>query len=129
MFLLGSCPSLGDVVGFVRLVFARCPKLRSIDLWRAQIYANAFLSIVQPLDTSGEETARLDSLSSNQKLDLSKIYSLTDMPIATHSVAHMTQLAELELGWTNVPTNFIGQFVKQAGRNLIKIFLTACRRK
>lgn len=117
---------LGDPVGIVRLIFARCSKLRSIDLWRIRLPPNTFLSMVQPVR---EENPVLGTLSSETSFQLGRIYSLADMPVDIHSVAHMTQLMELDLGWTSVPAHFIKDLVKQAGKRLIKIFLTACRRK
>lgn len=126
---LGSCPNLIDSVGIVRMIFARCSKLRSFDFWRGQMNAGAFLSIIHPIDTCSDERARFENVSAEHQDYLAEIYSKTEMPITGHSVTHMTQLAELDFGWTNVPKNFIKHFVQQAGHNLIKLFLTACRRK
>jgi hypothetical protein len=51
------------------------------------------------------------------------------MPFQIESLNHLTCLREIDLGWTNPPGGFIQVLVHQAGRSLIKIFLTACRRK
>ena len=111
------------------MIFARCSKLRSFDFWRGQLYPSAFLSIVQPVETYSDECTRFEGFSAEQQDYLVEMYSKTEMPITGHSVTHMTQLTELDFGWTSVPTNFIKHLVRQAGHNLIKLFLTACRRK
>jgi hypothetical protein len=51
------------------------------------------------------------------------------MPIEINSITHMKYLSEVDLGWTDPPPGFIKNFVQQIGHSLIKIFLTACRRK
>ena len=51
------------------------------------------------------------------------------MPFEIHSITHMVYLSEIDIGWTDPPPSFIQRLVQQAGRSLIKIFLTACRRK
>jgi len=51
------------------------------------------------------------------------------MPIEMTSIIHMKYLSEVDLGWTDPPPDFIRNFVQQIGHSLIKLFLTACRRK
>jgi hypothetical protein len=112
------------------LLFARCSNLRSLDLWRASnLTHNGYLSIGGlPYDTS-EEERRLLTLPVDEQDDLINVYSIINMPVEINSLTHMTCLTEIDLGWTDLPSNFIGNLVQQAGHSLIKIFLTACRRK
>ena len=117
-----------DVAGIVRLLFARCSNLRSLDLWRLRI-RDFYESIVGiPYDLTNEEN-RLSQIPSEYQEDLVLIYSLLDMPVAVSPITHMKCLTEIDLGWTYPPAGFIEIFVQQAGHSLIKIVLTACRRK
>ncbi|CAF2779984.1 unnamed protein product [Rotaria sp. Silwood2] len=126
---LGSCQNLIDTAGIVKLLFARCFNLRSIDLWRLPILPQTcYLSIVGLSHDIEEEERRLSNLPMNEQEDLTIIYSLINMPVEINSVVHMTYLSEIDIGWTDPPGGFIQNLVQQAGQNLIKIFLTACRR-
>ena len=129
--LIGSCQHLIDTVGIVKLLFARCSRLRSVDLWRAYtLTASAFSALMdEDYDAEEEEEQRIASLDIDEQEELALIYSTVSMPIATVSMTHLTCLSELDLGWTDPPPGFIAHVVKSAGRCLIKIFLTACRRK
>jgi hypothetical protein len=126
----GSCSGLGDTIGIVRLLFARCPNLRSLDLWRVRnLTPNGYLSILGlPYDTN-EDELRFFNLSMDEQEELAVVCSLANMPVEINSVTHMTCLSEIDIGWTDPPPGFIATLVQQAGRSLIKIFLTACRRK
>ncbi len=112
------------------MLFVRCSNLRSLDLWRASnLTQNGYLLIGGlPYDTS-EEEKRLFSLPVDEQEDLAIVYSIVNLPVEIDSLTHMTCLTEIDLGWTDLPSNFIGNLVQQAGHSLIKIFLTACRRK
>ncbi|UJR21872.1 hypothetical protein I4U23_024945 [Adineta vaga] len=67
---LGSCQQLKDCIGIVRLVFARCSNLRSLDLWRASsLTHDIYLSIVGIPYDFDEEESRL----SNMNLIIKKI--------------------------------------------------------
>jgi len=129
-FVLGSCQNLIDTVGIVKLLFARCLKLRSIDLWRGHsLTENGYLSIVGlPYDIE-EEALRLSNLSLDEQEELIIVYSIVNMPVEINSITHMKCLSEIDIGWTDPPPGFIQSLVQQAGHSLIKIFLTACRRK
>ncbi|CAF1487854.1 unnamed protein product [Adineta ricciae] len=123
---LGNCLQLIDVAGIVRLLFARCSNLRSLDLWRLRI-RDVYGSIVGiPYDLTDEED-RLSQIPSEYQDDLVLIYSLLDMPVATNPITHMKRLSEIDFGWTDPPAGFIEILVQQAGHSLIKIVLTACR--
>ena len=128
---LGSCQELIDTAGIVKLLFGRCRNLRSVDLWRARYltHHNYFSIIGQPIDPEFEAIRLSDSIPTDEQEDLGLIYSLVDMPFEVHSLSHLKCLTEIDLGWTNVPAGFIKTLVQQAGYSLIKIFLTACRRK
>jgi hypothetical protein len=112
------------------LLFARCSNLRAIDLWRTQgLSQNGFFSIVGlPFDI-GEEKRRILSLSKDEQEELALLYSSVNMPIDINSINHMKYLSEVDLGWTDPPPGFVRSFVQQVGHSLIKLFLTACRRK
>ncbi|CAF1191928.1 unnamed protein product [Rotaria sordida] len=126
---LGSCQNLIDTVGIVKLIFARCINLRSIDLWRASnLTSNCYLSIIGLSHDIQEEERRFSNLSINEQEELAIIYSLVNLPIEINSIIHMTYLREIDIGWTDPPAGFIQNFVQQVGHSLIKIFLTACRR-
>ncbi|CAF3635009.1 unnamed protein product [Adineta steineri] len=126
---LGNCQYLVDTIGIVKLLFARCSNLRSLDLWRAKdLSHNAYLSIIGlPHDVYDEET-RLSELSADQQEELALVYSVVNLPVEIDSITHMIYLSEIDIGWTDPPPGFIQSLVEQAGRSLIKIFLTACRR-
>lgn len=119
-----------DTAGIVKLLFARCSRLRSVDLWRAySLTASTFLALMnEDLDVDDEEQ-RIANLDINEQEELALVYSMVSMPIETMSMTHLTCLSELDLGWTDPPPGFIAHLVKSAGQCLIKIFLTACRRK
>ena len=123
---LGSCDNLIDTIGIVKLLVGRCLNLRSIDLWRARnLTSNGYLAI-SDLD---DENDYLMHLPENELEDLALVYSLVNMPFQIDSLDHLKNLTEIDLGWTDPPPGFIQNLVRQAGRKLIKIFLTACRRK
>jgi hypothetical protein len=128
--LLGSCQNLIDTAGIIRLLFGRCVNLRSVDLWRARhLIPYDFFSIVGFPNNPEEEAVRLLNIPIDQQEDLALTYSLVDMPFQIESLNHLHCLREIDLGWTNPPAGFIQVLVHQAGHSLIKIFLTACRRK
>jgi hypothetical protein len=128
--LLGSCQSLIDTDGIVKLLFARCSNLRSLDLWRShRLTENAFLSIVGLKHFLEVEEQRIFNFSSDEQEDLALVYSIVNMPVQIDSITHMTYLSEIDFGWIDPPPGFIKNLVNQVGRSLIKIFLTACRRK
>lgn len=72
---------------------------------------------------------RLLSLPEDVQENLTLVYSVVNMPVEIKSLRHMTCLREIDIGWTDTPAGFIRNLVQQAGHSLIKIFLTACRRK
>lgn len=51
------------------------------------------------------------------------------MPMEITSIVHLKYLSEVDFGWTDPPPGLIKHFVQQIGHSLIKLFLTACRRK
>lgn len=51
------------------------------------------------------------------------------MPMEITSIVHLKYLSEVDFGWTDPPSGLIKHFVQQIGHSLIKLFLTACRRK
>jgi hypothetical protein len=121
---------LVDTKGIFSLLFGRCSNLRSLDLWRwYHLTENGFLSIVNAYPDPYEETTRLMALSDDEQEQLALVYSMVNMPIEISTLKHMKYLSEIDLGWTDPPPNFIKRLVEQAGRCLIKIFLTACRRE
>ncbi|CAF1085061.1 unnamed protein product [Adineta steineri] len=126
---LGSCQNLNDPIGILKLLFARCSNLRSIDLWRTcGLTQNGFLSVIGlPFDI-GEEKRRILNLSKDEQEELALIYSSVNMPIEINTIMHIKYLSEVDLGWTDPPPGFIKSFVQQIGHSLIKLFLTACRR-
>jgi hypothetical protein len=113
----------------VKLLFARCFNLQSIDLWRAQgLTVNGFLSLVAlPFDI-GEEKQRILRLSVDEQEELALIYSSVHMPVILNSQEQMNNLREIDLGWTDPPPGFLRCFAQKQGHRLIKLFLTACRR-
>ncbi|CAF3760972.1 unnamed protein product [Rotaria sp. Silwood1] len=124
-----SCQQLIDTVGIVKLLFARCSNLRSIDLWRVSILtSNCYSSIVGLSHDIENEELRIANLPIHEQEELIIIYSLINLPVEINSITHMIYLSEIDIGWTDPPGGFITNFVRQAGRRLIKIFLTACRR-
>ncbi|CAF3762746.1 unnamed protein product [Rotaria socialis] len=126
---LGSCQNLIDTVGIVKLLFARCSNLRSLDLWRVAIVPQSeFLSMVGLPYDSYEEERRIANLREHIREQLAIVYSLVNMPVQITSMTHMVHLSEIDIGWTDPPPGFIKRLVQQAGHSLIKIFLTACRR-
>lgn len=76
-----------------------------------------------------EEERRLSCLSPHYQEELTIVYSLINFPTEVTSIKHMTCLSEIDIGWTDPPPGFVACLVEQAGRCLLKIFLTACRRK
>jgi hypothetical protein len=128
--LSGACLNLIDTMGIVRMIFGRCSKLRSLDMWRAyQMKKASFLSIIQSNVDLHNEEIHYSSLSIYDQEDLTLVYTLIHMPTSIPSLQHMTYLEEIDFGWTDLPGGFIKILVEQAGRCLIKIFLTACRGK
>jgi hypothetical protein len=126
----GSCQNLGDTIGIIKLLFSRCSNLRSIDLWRTHgLTQNGFLSIIGLQFDIGEEKRRILSLSKEEQEELALFYSSVNMPMEINSIIHMKYLSEVDLGWTDPPPGFVKSFVQQIGHSLIKLFLTACRRK
>lgn len=90
---------------------------------------NGFLSTIGlPFDL-GEEKRRILSLSKEEQEELALIYTSVNMPMQINSIEHLQALAEIDLGWTDLPPGFIKSLVQQVGHSLIKLFLTACRRK
>ena len=129
-FLLGSCQNLSDTIGIIKLLFSRCSNLRSMDLWRISgLTQNGFLSLVGLQFDIREEKRRILTLSKDEQEELALSYSSVNMPMEINSIMHMKYLAEVDLGWTDPPPGFIKSFVQQVGHSLIKLFLTACRRK
>lgn len=119
-----------DPVGIVKLLFGRCKNLRSVDLWRAyHLSNNGYLSIAGLPYSTEEEAIRFSNLPEDEQEELTLIYSLVDMPFEIDSLNHLKCLTEIDIGWTDPPPGFIRSLVQQAGQSLIKIFLTACRRK
>lgn len=51
------------------------------------------------------------------------------MPMVIQTISSLKYLSEVDLGWTDPPPGFIETFTKHIGQSLIKLFLTACRRK
>lgn len=126
----GSCQYLLDTVGIVKLIFACCSKLCSIDLWRlSQLKQNSYLSFVGLPYNIEEEELRYETMSADDQEELTCVYSLVGLPVEIRSLSHMTCLREIDIGWTDPPSGFVQKLVEQAGHALIKIFLTACRRK
>lgn len=118
------------MTGIVSLLFGRCSNLRSLDLWRGnQLTQNGFLSLVDADFDPEAEAIRLTALSDEEQEQLAIVYSMVDMPIRISTLTHMRYLSEVDFGWSDPPPMFIKTLVQQAGRCLIKIFLTACRRK
>jgi len=76
-----------------------------------------------------EEALRLSNLHIDEQEELALVYSTVDMPFEVDSIRHLICLSEIDIGWTDPPPGFIQSLVQQAGHSLIKIFLTACRRK
>lgn len=129
-YVLGSCQKLGDTIGIIKLLFSCCSNLRSIDLWRIQgLTLNGFLSIVGLPYDAGEEKRRILGLPKDEQEELALLYSSVNMPIQINSINIMEYLSEVDFGWTDPPSGFIQSFVEQIGHSLIKLFLTACRRK
>lgn len=130
LFITGSCQNLNDTIGVIKLIFSRCTNLRAIDLWRTSgLTQNGFLSLVGLRFDIGEEKRRILSLSKDEQEELALLYSTVNMPMEINAIVHMRYLAEVDFGWTDPPPGFIRNFVQQVGRSLIKLFLTACRRK
>jgi hypothetical protein len=129
-FYAGSCQNLNDTIGIIKFLFSRCSNLRSIDLWRLSgLTQNGFLSLIGlPFDI-GEEKRRISTLSKDEQEELALIYSTVNMPMEINTIVHMRYLSEVDFGWTDPPPGFIKSFVQQVGHSLIKLFLTACRRK
>jgi len=114
----------------MKLLFSRCSNLRAIDLWRTHgLTQNGFLSIIGLQFDIGEEKRRILSLSKEEQEELALFYSSVNMPMEINSIIHMKYLSEVDLGWTDPPPGFVKSFVQQIGHSLIKLFLTACRRK
>ncbi len=129
-FFEGSCQNLSDPIGIIKLLFSRCSNLHSIDLWRTHgLTQNGFLSLIGLQFDIGEEKRRILNLSKDEQEELALIYSTVNMPMEINSIIHMKYLSEVDLGWTDPPPGFIKSFVQQVGHSLIKLFLTACRRK
>ena len=129
-FILGSCSNLIDTAGIVSLLFARCSNLRSLDLWRGYHLAqNGFLSLIHADFNSEEESLRFLAFPEEEQEELTMVYSLLGMPLEIPSLTHLKHLSEIDFGWTDPPPFFIKSLVEQAGQCLIKLFLTACRRK
>ncbi|CAF4046112.1 unnamed protein product [Rotaria magnacalcarata] len=127
---LGSCQKLSDTIGIIKLLFSRCTNLRSIDLWRTYgLTQNGFFSLVGSHFDTGEEKRRILNLSRDEQEELALLYSSINMPMGINSLINMRYLREIDLGWTDPPSGFIKSFVQQVGHSLIKLFLTACRRK
>ncbi|CAF5179188.1 unnamed protein product, partial [Rotaria magnacalcarata] len=115
---LGSCQNLIDTVGIVKLLFARCFNLRSLDLWRAAIVPqSAFLSIVGLPCSAYEEERRIANLREHIQEQLVIVYSLVNMPVQITSITHMVHLSEIDIGWTDPPPGFIERLAQQAGRS------------
>lgn len=126
----GACQNLNDPIGIIKLLFSRCSILRSMDLWRINgLTQNGFLSLIGLQFDIGEEKRRILNLSKDEQEELAFIYSTVNMPMEINSITHMKYLSEVDLGWTDPPPGFIKNFVQQIGSSLIKLFLTACRRK
>ncbi len=114
----------------MKLLFGRCTNLRSVDLWRARHLTQSDYQSFTGLPMDPDlETMRLLNMSIDEQENLATIYSIVDMPFEIASLNHLKCLSEIDIGWTNVPAGFIESLVQQAGHSLIKIFLTACRRK
>lgn len=130
MFSVGSCQNLGDTIGIIKFLLARCSNLRSVDLWRTSgLTSNGFLSVIGlPFDIA-EEKRRILILSKDEQEELALLYSTVNMPMEITSIVHLKYLSEVDFGWTDPPSGFIKHFVQQVGHSLIKLFLTACRRK
>ena len=131
-FLLysGSCQSLIDTAGILKLLFGRCQNIRSIDLWRARhLTEYDYFSILGSPIHEESEAARLAAIPNGIQDDIASIYSIIDMPFEIPSLHHLNCLTEIDFGWTQIPGGFIKGLVEQAGHSLIKIFLTACRCK
>ena len=127
---LGSCQNLCDTIGILKLLFAHCLNLRSIDLWRIHgLTQNGFQSLIGLPCDLGEEKRRIFNLSKEEPEELALIYSSVNMPMEIDSIEHLKYLAEIDLGWTDPPPGFIKSLIEQIGHSLIKLFLTACRRK
>ncbi|CAF0824780.1 unnamed protein product [Adineta ricciae] len=125
---LGSCQKLSDTAGIVKLLFARCLNLRTIDLWRIQgLSQNSFCSVIGLQFDLSEEKRRILNFSKDEQEELALLYSSVNMPKDISSITHMKYLSEVDLGWTDPPAGFIKSFVQQVGQSLIKLFLTACR--
>jgi hypothetical protein len=119
-----------DTVGIVKLLFARCSRLRSLDLWRAHsLTQNGFLSVAGLRFDAEEERRRILNLTKDEQDELATLYANVDMPPEISSIRHLQYLREVDFGWTDPPPGFVRSFVVQAGHVLIKLFLTACRRK
>ena len=127
---LGGCQKLNDPIGIIKLLLSHCTNLRSIDLWRTYgLTHNGLLSIVGLQFDVEEEKRRILNLPKEEHEELALLYSCVNMPIEINSIIHMKYLSEVDLGWTDPPSGFIKNFVQQVGHSLIKLFLTACRRK
>lgn len=114
----------------IKLLFSRCVNLRSIDLWRTYcLTQNGFLSLVGPHFDSGEEKRRIMNLTKDEQEELALLYSSVNLRIGLNTSINLKQLSEIDLGWTDPPSGFIKSFVQHVGHSLIKLFLTACRRK
>ena len=131
VLFVGSCQYLGDTIGIIKLVFSRCSNLRSIDLWRiSSLTSNGFLSFVGlPFDILEEKRRIFLTLSKDEQEELALLYATVNMPMEINAIVHMQYLTEVDFGWTDPPAGFIKTFVQQVGHSLIKLFLTACRRK
>lgn len=92
--------------------------------------SNGFLSFVGlPFDILEEKRRIFLTLSKDEQEELALLYTTVNMPMEINAIVHMQYLSEVDFGWTDPPSGFIKTFVQHVGHSLIKLFLTACRRK
>ncbi|CAF1364141.1 unnamed protein product, partial [Didymodactylos carnosus] len=114
---LGACQQLTETDYVIKLIFSKCKRLKTLDLWRAHsLSQNGFHSII------GEQL-KVDVMNDDKDI-MNEL--LNDY--LTASICYLEHLKELDFGWCDIPPDFIKKFVKNCGKSLMKLFLTACRR-
>lgn len=127
---LGNCRNLIDFGSPLQLAFSRCFKLKSFDYWRNfKLTPQDFLSLVDGLSLYKSDDQITEQYRPEDQIDLLKIYRELNLTEQTFSIGNLNDFQEIDLGWTNPPAGFISKFVQQIGKNVTKIFLTACRRE
>jgi len=118
----------------VKLLFSTCFSLKSLDLWRAHsLTQNGFRSITGLTLDMEEEKLKLSNLDKQEAEEMKLLYDSCELTPSTMSslgiVCCLDNLQELDIGWADPPPMFVKNFVKYCGKSLVKLFLTACRRK